>query len=48
MQKCFMLHKDKMTDTQLYEVWDMMCDAGTEKTTFYDGSCHAIMPSLPS
>lgn len=40
MQKCFMMHKDQFTDTQLYEVWDMMCDAGTEKTTFYDGACH--------
>ena len=39
MQKCFMLYKDAFTDTQLYEVWDMMCDAGTDKVTFYDGSC---------
>lgn len=38
MRKCFMVHKNLLTDVQLYEVWDMMCDAKVETDTFYDGS----------
>lgn len=37
MQKCFMMHKNEVSDLVLYELWDRMVDSGTERVTFSGG-----------
>ena len=37
MQRCFMFHKDQLSDICFYELWDRMVDSGTEKVTFFGG-----------
>lgn len=41
MQHCFLQHKDNVPDLLLYELWDRLCDSGTAKTVFYDGSVNS-------
>lgn len=37
MQQYLLIHKNRLMDVDLYELWDLLVDSGADKATFYGG-----------